>query len=165
MLIDNQYGAAEINDIFSLQPESKVRRVNSAASGAIIDTVEISDEARAAYENSKTAKSGEREAIYAQFKKQFKDYRGKGVFAEDAGAEETSAPEEETQGSGEPQGVGGGSGEGENIAKIQEKIASLTSRLQAIMSSNIPDSEKQAMTGALQAQIAELKAQLDAMGA
>lgn len=162
MQISNDYGLENIYSISALN-SNRTDTAKSETSIAPMDTVSISEEAMEAYKESKV-NSDDTNDIYAQFRKKFNSYRGNGIFEQSEVNDTYAVTEAGEEAQGAPSGGGGGSSEGSTSEEIQEKIKTLTSQLQSIMSSNLPEGEKNAKAAQLQAQISELQAQLNSAG-
>lgn len=90
------------------------------------------------------------------FRKQFNGWRGNGIFA---GQKETDASDLEP--------ASGNAGDttdamSRKASEIERKIKDLVDRLSTVMASNLPETEKEAMSGQIQKDIEELQSQLTA---
>lgn len=159
MQIINDYN---INNIFETTLSSQSHKKGDDNGGLPFDTVSISDAALQAYASSKAAhRSGEESEAdnnpSQQFKKHFNSYRGNGIFAEDNSVtndneaydmEKTQQTESEKT--------------GKTISELERKIKDLTEKLGSVMSSSMPEHEKDMMANQIHKELEELQSQLNA---
>ena len=158
MQIINDYG---INNVFETTFSAQSHKKSEENQASTFDTISISDAALQAYANSKAASiTDENESgdnLFEQFKKQFNSYRGKGIFSEDDsvskdnsvdGAENAQHTEEEKI--------------SKTVSELERKIKDLTEKLEAVMSSNMPEHEKDMMANQIHKELEELQSQLNA---
>lgn len=158
MQIINDYS---INNVFETTFSAQSHKKSDENQTSTFDTVSISDAALQAYANSKAASiADENESdnnLSEQFKKQFNSYRGKGIFSED----DSVSKDNSVDGSEKAQQT-----EEEKISKtvseLERKIKDLTEKLEAVMSSNIPEHEKDMMANQIHKELEELQSQLNA---
>lgn len=158
MQIINDYG---INNVFETTFSAQSPKKSEEKQTSTFDTISISDAALQAYANSKAASITEENEsgnnLSEQFKKQFNQYRGKGIFSED----DSVSKDNSVDGSEKAQQT-----EEEKISKtvseLERKIKDLTEKLEAVMSSNMPEHEKDMMSNQIHKELEELQSQLNA---
>lgn len=156
MQITNDYNVA---NIFETSFPNQAHKKTDNNSSISFDTVSISDAALQAYANSK-ANSVENEnnsdsTLYDQFKKQFNSYRGKGIFSEDESLSKSVDGNNNSQQIEEEK-------VSKNVSELERKIKDLTEKLESIMSSNMPEHEKDMMANQIHKELDELQSQLTA---
>lgn len=148
-------------NIFQVEDTNNSRKKLEFSANSSFDTVSISDAALEAYSKSKinTSEMDDKSDSDASkdFKKYFNNYRGNGIFAEDdsQGAEKSNALSGTNENS-ESEKVS------KKVSEIERKIKDLMEKLEAVMSSDMPEQEKNAMEGQIQKEISELQSQLTA---
>lgn len=158
MQIINDYS---INNIFETVFPTQSHKKSDSGQASSFDTVSISDAALQAYANSKSVSiANENESdnnLSEQFKNQFDSYRGKGIFSEDdsASKDNSVASSEKSQQNGEEK-------IDKTASELERKIKDLTEKLEALMSSNMPEHEKDMMANQIHKELEELQSQLNA---
>lgn len=159
MQIINDYG---VNNIFETTFSTQSNKKSEENRALSFDTVSISDAAMQAYVDSKAA-SAENENKSEdnpteQFKKQFNSYRGNGIFSEDDSVSKDNSVEgpEKAQQAEEEEKIS------KTVPELERKIKDLTEKLEAVMSSNMPEHEKDMMANQIHKELEELQSQLNA---
>lgn len=158
MQIINDYSINNIfENTFSAQPSKKAEESQTPS----FDTVSISDAALQAYTKSKAASIGDEDKsdnnLFEQFKKQFNSYRGKSIFSEDESVNNDDSLKDtaKTQQTEEEK-------VSKTVSELERKIKDLTEKLNAVMSSSMPEHEKNMMANQIHKELEELQSQLNA---
>lgn len=117
----------------------------------------VLEKLRTLQEEAVDSLAGQESGAATRFRKQFAAYRGNGIFAESKDTSENASitmPED-------AQAV-----EAETMSKkaseLERKIKDLTAQLEAVMASDMPETEKDAMSTRISREIEELQSQLTA---
>lgn len=148
-------------NIFQVEETTNSRKKSEFSVNSPFDTVSISDAALEAYSKSKisTSEMDDKSDSDASkdFKKYFNNYRGNGIFAEDNSQDtEKNDGVTDTSENSESEKIS------KKVSEIERKIKDLMEKLETVMSSDMPEQEKNAMEGQIQKEISELQSQLTA---
>lgn len=108
-------------------------------------------------EESIGSATGQESGAAARFRKQFAAYRGNGIFAESKDTSENASittPEDAQAAESETMS--------KKASELERKIRDLTAQLEAVMASDMPETEKDAMSTRISKEIEELQSQLTA---
>lgn len=117
----------------------------------------VLEKLRALQEKAVDSVAGQESGAAARFRKQFAAYRGNGIFAESKDTSENASittPEDAQAAESETMG--------KKASELERKIRDLTAQLEAVMASDMPETEKDAMSTRISKEIEELQSQLTA---
>ena len=127
---------------FSAEALALARQMYSSAFGASI-----------AWDSEETGEATNREsASVGDYKKLFNEYRGMGLFDEDGASEGAASTEDAASDSASRQ-----------TAKLEKQIRDLLEKLETVMSSDMPEEQKEMAGAELQKKISELQSSLAAL--